>query len=248
MHETITRRFRRLLDERSRSELPELGDGALPTPDASAAEPSGPLLVDPTTGRPRAFAYAPGLVVVDGGPPQVAAAKRALDELGVDDVPVCGLAKRLEEVWVPEQEDPVVLPRTSEGLYLLQRIRDEAHRFAITHHRGRRSRSMVESALDDVPGLGEVRRKALLRQFGSMKRLRAARVEEIAAVPGIGRRTAESVVLALSAVSPPAEQPAASAPAALAVNTATGELLEDDSVPVPHPLVEAGPATGVGSA
>jgi excinuclease ABC subunit C len=133
-------------------------------------------------------------------------------------------------------------------LYLLQRIRDEAHRFAITHHRGRRSRSMVESALDDVPGLGEVRRKALLRQFRSMKRLRAARVEEIAAVPGIGRRTAESVVLALSAVSPPAEQPAASAPAALAVNTATGELLEDDSVPVPHPLVEAGPATGVGSA
>ena len=125
MHETITRRFRRLLDERSRSDAPELVDAGVVTGGATAdAELSGPLLVDPMTGRPRAFAYAPGLVVVDGGPPQVAAAKRALDELGIDDVPVCGLAKRLEEVWVPEQEDPVVLPRTSEGLYLLQRIRD----------------------------------------------------------------------------------------------------------------------------
>ena len=110
------------------------------------------MLVDPETGRPRKFAYAPGLVVVDGGPPQVAAAQRALDELGIDDIPVVGLAKRLEEVWVPGQEDPVILRRSSEGLYLLQRIRDEAHRFAITHHRSRRSKSMVESLLDDVPG------------------------------------------------------------------------------------------------
>ena len=241
MHETITRRFKRLLDERSRSDLIELGQGGQLSPDD---EPSGPLLVEPTTGRPRAFAYAPGLVVVDGGPPQVAAAQRALDELGIDDVPVCGLAKRLEEVWVPDQEDPVVLPRTSEGLYLLQRIRDEAHRFAIAHHRGRRSRSMVESALDDVSGLGEVRRKALLRQFGSIKRLRTAGVDEIAAVPGIGRRTAEAVVTALSApTGTPPEQSSEAAPAAgHAVNTATGELLEDDSVPVPHPLVEVGPA------
>ena len=247
MHETITRRFRRLLDERSRSDVPELLDAGVVTGEATAdPELSGPLLVDPMTGRPRAFAYAPGLVVVDGGPPQVAAAKRALDELGIDDVPVCGLAKRLEEVWVPEQEDPVVLPRTSEGLYLLQRIRDEAHRFAINHHRGRRSRSMVESALDDVPGLGEVRRKALLRQFGSMKRLRAAGVEEIAAVPGIGRRTAESVVVALAAsTGSVSEQPAGGSAAAMAVNTATGELLEDDSTPVPHPLVEVGPAPAV---
>ena len=248
MHETITRRFRRLLDERSRSDAPELVDAGVVTGGATAdAEQSGPLLVDPMTGRPRAFAYAPGLVVVDGGPPQVAAAKRALDELGIDDVPVCGLAKRLEEVWVPEQEDPVVLPRTSEGLYLLQRIRDEAHRFAINHHRGRRSRSMVESALDDVPGLGEVRRKALLRQFGSMKRLRAAGVEEIAAVPGIGRRTAESVAIALAASTGSVpDQPAGGSAAAMAVNTATGELLEDDSTPVPHPLVEVGPAPAVG--
>jgi len=154
MHEVITRRFRRLLDEQARSEL-KPGD-----------ETSGPMLVDPETGRPRKFAYAPGLVVVDGGPPQVAAAQRALDELGIDDIPVCGLAKRLEEVWLPREPDPVILPRTSEGLYLLQRVRDEAHRFAITHHRSRRSKSMVESLLDDVPGLGEVRRKTLIRHFG----------------------------------------------------------------------------------
>ena len=235
MHETITRRFRRLLDEHARAEALDssvVGDG----------DTDGPLLVDPATGRPRAFAYAPGLVVVDGGPPQVAAAQRALDELGIDDVPVCGLAKRLEEVWVPGQEDPVVLPRTSEGLYLLQRVRDEAHRFAITHHRGRRSRSMVESALDDVPGLGEVRRKALLRQFGSLKRLRAADVDEVAAVPGIGTRTAEAVVTALAARGP---TPAVAA--APVVNTATGDLLDDDSSPLPHPLVEVATAVEGGS-
>lgn len=187
MHEVITRRFRRLLDEQARSEL-RPGD-----PDAG----TGPMLVDPDTGRPRKFAYAPGLVVVDGGAPQVAAAQRALDELGIDDIPVCGLAKRLEEVWVPGEEDPVILPRTSEGLYLLQRVRDEAHRFAITHHRNRRSKSMVESLLDDVPGLGEVRRRTLLRHFGSLRKLRAATVEEIAAVPGVGPRTASAIKEAL---------------------------------------------------
>ena len=131
-------------------------------------------MIDPTTGAPRKFAYAPSLVVVDGGPPQVAAAARALDELGISDVALCGLAKRLEEVWLPDSDDPVILPRTSEGLYLLQRLRDEAHRFAITHHRERRSKSMVESVLDQVPGLGEVRRKLLLNHFGSLKKLRAA--------------------------------------------------------------------------
>jgi excinuclease ABC subunit C len=205
MHEVITRRFRRLLDERVES-----GD-FVESPD----DEQGPLLVDPDTGRPKKFAYVPGLVVVDGGPPQVAAAQRALDELGIDDVPVCGLAKRLEEVWLPTQEDPVVLPRTSEGLYLLQRIRDEAHRFAITHHRSRRSRSMVESLLDDVPGLGEVRRRSLLKRFGSLKRLRAATVQEIADVPGIGLRTAEAIVAALG------EQRSR---AGVSVNTATGEI------------------------
>ncbi|HWJ81045.1 MAG TPA: excinuclease ABC subunit UvrC [Nocardioides sp.] len=184
MHEVITRRFKRLLDEVANSEQRTGEDG--------------PMLVDPDTGKPRKFAYAPGLVVVDGGPPQVAAAQRALDELGIDDVPVCGLAKRLEEVWLPAQPDPVILPRTSEGLYLLQRVRDEAHRFAITHHRSRRSKSMVESLLDDVPGLGEVRRRTLLRHFGSLKKLREASVEEIAAVPGIGPRTADAIKTAVA--------------------------------------------------
>ena len=213
MHEVITRRFRRLLDERV--EHPDLGGGVSGTVDPAEAE--RPLLVDPDTGRARKFAYAPGLVVVDGGPPQVAAAQRALDELGIDDIPVCGLAKRLEEIWLPGQEDPVILPRTSEALFLLQRVRDEAHRFAITHHRGRRSKSMVESLLDDVPGLGEVRRKALLKRFGSLRKIRAATVEEIAEVPGIGRRTAEAIVAALAGRR--AGRP-------VSVNTATGEIEE----------------------
>jgi excinuclease ABC subunit C len=212
MHEVITRRFRRLLDERV--DHPELGDGS-----AEAEGGSAPLLVDPDTGRTRSFAYTPGLVVVDGGPPQVAAAQRALDELGIDDVPVCGLAKRLEEIWLPGQEDPVIMPRTSEALFLLQRVRDEAHRFAITHHRSRRSKSMVESLLDDVPGLGEVRRKALLRRFGSLRKLRAASVEEIAEVPGIGPGTAARIAEALQQQARP--QPG--------VNTATGEIEEGDS-------------------
>ncbi|MCH1866730.1 excinuclease ABC subunit UvrC [Nocardioides sp. CFH 31398] len=205
MHEVITRRFKRLLDEQSNS-LEQQTD-------------SGPMLVDPETGRPRKFAYAPGLVVVDGGPPQVAAAQRALTELGIDDVPVCGLAKRLEEVWLPSEQDPVILPRSSEGLYLLQRVRDEAHRFAINHHRGRRSKSMVESALDDVPGLGEVRRKTLLKHFGSLRKLRLAEVDEIAQVPGIGPRTAAAIKEAV------APDPGQDAP--VSVNTATGEILED---------------------
>jgi excinuclease ABC subunit C len=176
---------------------------------------SGPI--DPETGRPRKFAYPPQLVVVDGGQPQVAAARRALEELGIDDVAVCGLAKRLEEVWLPGEDDPVILPRTSEGLYLLQRVRDEAHRFAISYQRSKRSKSMKAGALDTVPGLGETRRQALLKHFGSLKRLRAATVEEICQVPGIGRRTAETVAAAL----------ASAAPAAPAVNTATGEIIED---------------------
>ncbi len=205
MHEVITRRFRRLLDERM--DTPDLSGGEVDP------EERGPMLVDPETGRPRKFAYTPGLVVVDGGPPQVAAAQRALDELGIDDIPLCGLAKRLEEVWVPGEADPVILPRSSEGLYLLQRIRDEAHRFAITHHRSRRSKTMVESLLDDVPGLGEVRRKTLIKHFGSLKKLRAATIDEIAQVPGIGTRTATAIAEAV-----------ATSPRPTSVNTATGEI------------------------
>src|SRR6478736_3035260 len=202
MHEVITRRFKRLLDEQATS--------------TEKVTENGPMLVDPETGRPRKFAYAPGLVVVDGGPPQVAAAQRALEELGIVDIPVCGLAKRLEEVWLPEQEDPVILRRSSEGLYLLQRVRDEAHRFAITHHRSRRSKSMVESVLDDVPGLGEVRRRTLVKHFGSLKKLREAEVDEIAQVPGIGPRTARAIKDAVTRTN--------GHTGAQTVNTATGEI------------------------
>lgn len=210
MHEVITRRFRRLLDERI--ETPDLVNGEV-DPE------SGPLLIDPDTGKAKKFAYVPGLVVVDGGPPQVAAAQRALEELGIDDIPVCGLAKRLEEVWLPGDPDPVIMARSSEGLYLLQRVRDEAHRFAINHHRSRRSKSMVESLLDDVPGLGEVRRKSLIKYFGSLKRLRAATAEEIAQVPGIGRTTADAIVDAVAQERQSGKT--------VSVNTATGEVLDD---------------------
>ncbi|GLY81749.1 excinuclease ABC subunit UvrC [Actinoallomurus iriomotensis] len=188
INEVITRRFRRYLEETERTgELDVLGE----------PEEGGPI--DPETGRPRKFAYPPNLVVVDGGPPQVAAAQRALDELGIDDVSLCGIAKRLEEVWLPGEEDPVILPRNSEGMYLLQRARDEAHDFAIRFHRTKRSKGMIVSELDAVPGLGPSRRTALIKHFGSVKMLKEAGPEQIAEVPGIGRRTAESIVAALHA-------------------------------------------------
>ncbi len=150
-------------------------------------------------GKSRRFAYPPNLYVVDGGAPQVNAAAAVLDELGITDVAVIGLAKRLEEVWVPSEPDPVIMPRNSEGLYLLQRVRDEAHRFAITYHRSKRSKRMTASALDTVPGLGEHRRKALVTHFGSVARLRQASLEEITSVPGIGVATAKAVLEALDA-------------------------------------------------
>jgi excinuclease ABC subunit C len=217
VHEVITRRFRRYLEDRENVPELDLGreeDDGDPGDD-DRSDPAGPSRIDPETGRPRRFAYPPNLVVVDGGPPQVAAAARALAELGIDDVALCGLAKRLEEVWLPDDDHPVVLPRTSEGLYLLQRVRDEAHRFAITHHRQRRSKAMTTSLLDDVPGLGPARQKALLRAFGSVKRLRAASAEEIASVQGIGPALAQAVVGALATQTP---EPA--------VDTATGEIIE----------------------
>ena len=183
IHEVITRRFRRYLAEREKTgELDTLGD-----PEASDE-----------VGGQKKFAYPPNLVVVDGGAGQAAAAARALAELGIDDVAVCGLAKRLEEVWLPGVEYPVILPRSSEGLYLLQRVRDEAHRFAIAYHRQKRGKAATVSALDDVPGLGPARRAALLKHFGSVRKLRTARVEEIAAVPGIGPRLAATIAAALA--------------------------------------------------
>ena len=139
--------------------------------------------------RPK-FAYPPQLIVVDGGAPQVSAAYQALKALGLESIPLVGLAKRLEEVWLPGSKDPIILPRHSEGLYLMQRVRDEAHRFAITFHRSKRSAVMLESLLDEIPLLGEVRRKALLDRFGSVGAIRKAELVEIAAVPGIGEKIA----------------------------------------------------------
>jgi excinuclease ABC subunit C len=215
INEVVYRRFRRYLDERIES------DQIDESPDADER----PQPIDPVTGKPKKFAYPPQLVVVDGGAPQVSAAAAAMAKLGVDDVALCGLAKRLEEVWLPGQPDPVILPRTSEALYLLQRVRDEAHRFAITYHRQKRSRSMAQSVLDGVPGLGEHRRKAILRTFGSVKRLREASLEEIAAVPGVGRRTAEAVHAALADTETP-----------LAVDPATGEILSPEGEEKKVPL------------
>jgi excinuclease ABC subunit C len=185
VHEVITRRFRRYLEERETTgELDVLGD-----PAAAPGEPEF---------RQRKFAYPPNLVVIDGGPAQVAAAVSALEALGIDDVAVCGLAKRLEEVWLPGEDAPVILPRTSEGLYLLQRVRDEAHRFAITYHRAKRSKALAVSELDSVPGLGPARRATLLRHFGSVRRIAAATPAELAQLPGIGPNLAEAVLAALA--------------------------------------------------
>ncbi|MFB7510063.1 excinuclease ABC subunit UvrC, partial [Streptomyces broussonetiae] len=233
MHEVISRRFRRYLAEKEKTgEWADGGDtitgGESVLPDGESVPTGGESVLNGTDeitsslkdddGRPRKFAYPPQLVVVDGGQPQVAAARRALDELGIDDIAVCGLAKRLEEVWVPGEDDPVVLPRTSEGLYLLQRVRDEAHRFAITYQRTKRAKRFRAGPLDDVPGLGDTRKQALIKHFGSVKKLRSATIEQIQEVPGIGRKTAETIAAAL----------AQAAPAAPAVNPATGEIIEDE--------------------
>ncbi|TDC59096.1 excinuclease ABC subunit UvrC, partial [Actinomadura sp. GC306] len=213
IHEVVTRRFKRYLAETEKTgELDHLGDPA-DTADAAGiagaadAAEGAHQPIDPETGRPRKFAYPPNLVLVDGGPPQVAAAQRALDELGVEDIAVCGIAKRLEELWLPGEDDPVVLPRNSEGMFLVQRIRDEAHRFAITFHRQRRSKSMTMSELDNVPGLGPARRAALLKHFGSLKRLKDATPEQVAEVPGIGMRSAEGIVAALHGAAVPPRRP-----------------------------------------
>ncbi|MEU1862957.1 excinuclease ABC subunit UvrC [Streptomyces gardneri] len=215
MHEVISRRFKRYLAEKEKT-----GEWGLPAEGRGRVDGDGEVPAEDgqDDGRPKRFAYPPQLVVVDGGQPQVAAARRALDELGIDDIAVCGLAKRLEEVWLPGDDDPVVLPRSSEGLYLLQRVRDTAHDFAIRYQRSKRTKRIRTSPLDAVPGLGETRKQALIKHFGSVKRLRQATIEQIREVPGMGLKTAEAVVVAL----------AQAAPAAPAVNTATGEIMEDD--------------------
>ncbi|WP_194948059.1 excinuclease ABC subunit UvrC [Actinomyces trachealis] len=198
MREVLTRRFKRLIAEQggpvSAADAELIGEEGDGIPIVSG-------LIDPSTGRARRFSYAPSLVVVDGGLPQVGAAQTVLDELGVD-VPLVGLAKRLEEVWVPGDEFPVILPRSSAALYLLQHLRDESHRFAITHHRAKRSKGMTRSVLDDVPGLGPARQAALLKEFGSVKRLREASSEQITQVKGIGPALAAMIREHLTASSP----------------------------------------------
>lgn len=191
MHQVITRRLKRMLDDRN-VDLAEVSE---------------------TGGRISKFAYPPALIVVDGGKPQVSAAQRALGELGITDIALCGLAKRLEEVWLPNSADPLIFPRNSEGLYLLQRIRDEAHRFAITFHRSRRSKVMLESLLDEIPGLGNARRTALLERFGSVTAIRKAAVSELATTPGIGEKLAETIAQSLAQIGK-----------GEAVNMTTGEI------------------------
>ena len=178
MHQVITRRLKRMIDDRN-IDLAEVSE---------------------TGGRISKFAYPPALIVVDGGKPQVSAAKRALAELGITDIALCGLAKRLEEVWLPDNADPLIFPRNSEGLYLLQRIRDEAHRFAITFHRSRRSKVMLESLLDEIPGLGSARRAALLDRFGSVSAIRKAELAELASTPGIGEKLALTIAESLARI------------------------------------------------
>ncbi|EEH63327.1 excinuclease ABC, C subunit [Gleimia coleocanis DSM 15436] len=174
MSQILTRRFKRLVAEEN---------GAVGADEDGYLLASGP--VDPLTGRPRKFSYRPDLVVVDGGLPQVNAAAATLAEMGID-IPVVGLAKRLEEIWIPEDEYPVILPRTSAGLYLLQHLRDESHRFAITAHRKKRSKTMLRSVLDDIPGVGPSKQKALLTHFKAVKHIQTATESELSEVAGIG--------------------------------------------------------------
>lgn len=217
MHDVLTRRFRHYLQEKNE----HAAAAAKPAHQAALDAATAAAVADSTTPTPRSkFAYPPNLVVVDGGKPQVNAAARALEELGIEDVYVVGLAKRLEEVWLPDSDFPVILPRASAGLYLLQRIRDEAHRFAITFHRQKRGKAMTVSALDSVPGLGESKRKALLAEFGSVKAIKAATQEELTGAKGIGPSLAASIVRHFTAGG---LEEAATVPA---VNMTTGEILD----------------------
>jgi excinuclease ABC subunit C len=187
IYQTLSRRLARLHDDAE----PDAAEAAPTDPDAPSPVPTDPGLVEAP--QRRRFAYRPNLLIVDGGAPQVAAAARALRDAGVEDVALCGIAKRLEEIWLPDAEYPVILPRNSDALFLIQRIRDEAHRFAIGYQRRRRSND-IQTVLSEIPGLGPARIRDLLRHFGSVTRLRAATPDEIREVRGIGPATAQAVV------------------------------------------------------
>ena len=180
MYDVITRRFKRYLTEQQQRAQ-------------AGPQRSGEVASDAHAQEPAKFAYPPNLVLVDGGPPQVAAAQAALSDLGVVDVHVAGIAKRLEELWLPDDDFPVILPRNSQALFLVQRIRDEAHRFAITFHRSKRGKAMVASALDAVPGLCPAKREALIKHFGSLKKLKAASADELTQVQGVGPSLASKI-------------------------------------------------------
>ncbi len=196
LREVLSRRLARLASEQDDHPAePAAGAPAEVEPDGlrEAADASAPARPETPKQGPRKFAYPPSLIVVDGGRPQLGAAMEALEQAGRTDLAVIGLAKRMEEVYVPGSPDPLVLPRASEALYLLQRVRDEAHRFAIAYHRKLRGRSMTRSVLDGIPGVGEARRKELVRHFGSPRKVAQASVDEIAALPGFGPRLAKTV-------------------------------------------------------
>ena len=189
MAEVLHRRFSRaarLREETGALSLAAVGADEAPE-DESSTEPDGTA---PESPRETGWAL-PDLVIVDGGKGQLSAAVGVMEDLGLTEVPLAGLAKRFEELFIPNQAAPIVLPRTSQGLYLVQRIRDEAHRFAITYHRDVRSKRALHSELDDVPGIGSTRKKALLKRFGSVRRIKEASVEEVAATPGINHDLAE---------------------------------------------------------
>lgn len=191
MDDVLSRRFKNFLKEQA--EAPEMHSGELSSDEDDREEP-------------KRFSYPPSLVVVDGGLAQVNAAQQALLNLGIDDVPVVGLAKRLEELWIPGDDFPMIMPRSSQGLYLLQRLRDESHRFAIQAHRSKRSSSMIQSVLDEVPGLGEKRRKELLKDFGSLKKVRQASIEDLQVVSGVGPKLAQAIYDTLTNQSASKEQ------------------------------------------
>lgn len=195
MYQVLMRRLRHLDEpDPSAGSGTGAGSGTEENPEVSS-DPDAASAIDElvvTERKKPRFAYPPQLLLVDGGQPQVEAAARALRDAGHEEIALCGIAKRLEEVWMPGEDYPLILPRTSEALYLLQRLRDEAHRFAISHQRRTRKRD-ITTVLAEIPGLGPSRIKALLRHFGSVKKLRAASAEEIQEVPGVGPTLAETV-------------------------------------------------------
>ncbi|MEX2032231.1 MAG: helix-hairpin-helix domain-containing protein, partial [Dehalococcoidia bacterium] len=190
MREVLTRRFKRIADRRRRERAAVVAEGSDSAPPAVLAVEE---IIAAGADEPSPWDEVPDLVIIDGGKGQLGAALDVMRDLGLRDVPVCGLAKQQEEIFVADVADSIMLPRTSDALYLVQRVRDEAHRFAITYHRNLRGKAATQSVLDGIPGIGPKRKRALLRKFGSLKQVREASVDEIASTVGFTRRLAETV-------------------------------------------------------